>query len=197
MRWGTLGRDALAMSRGRGKRWFGAFPTSPRPSPPQRGREAVYLQRISHDRPFSPRPYARPAGDPPRRAARHSGRRGRSRQFRKLSKEFSDLSPIVEGVEKLRATQDEMINLAQMIADNSDPELKSMAEEEFLALKDRIPVLEREVQVMLLPRTRRTRRTPSWKCAPGPAAMRLRSSPPICSRCISATPRCMAGASRS
>ena len=72
--------------------------------------------------------------------------------FAKLSKEFSDLSPIVEGVDRLRAAQDEMINLAQMVADNSDPEMRQLAEEEFLALKERIPVLEREVQIMLLPK---------------------------------------------
>jgi peptide chain release factor 1 len=72
--------------------------------------------------------------------------------FAKLSKEFSDLSPIVEGVDKLRAAQDEMVNLAQMVADNSDPELRALAEDEFLALKSRIPVLEREVQLMLLPK---------------------------------------------
>jgi peptide chain release factor 1 len=72
--------------------------------------------------------------------------------FAKLSKEFSDLSPIVEGVERLRAAQDEMVNLAQMVADNSDPELKALAEEEFLALKEHIPKLERAVQIMLLPK---------------------------------------------
>ena len=72
--------------------------------------------------------------------------------FAKLSKEFSDLSPIVEGVERLRAAQDEMINLAQMVTDNSDPEMRQLAEEEFLALKVRVPVLEREVQIMLLPK---------------------------------------------
>ena len=72
--------------------------------------------------------------------------------FARLSKEFSDLTPIVEGVEKLRAAQDEMGNLAQMVADNSDPEMKQLAEEEFLALKERVPVLEREVQIMLLPK---------------------------------------------
>ncbi|MEA2756859.1 MAG: peptide chain release factor 1 [Aliidongia sp.] len=72
--------------------------------------------------------------------------------FAKLSKEFSDLSPIVEGVDALRAAQDEMVNLAQMVADNSDPEMKALAEEEFLALKERIPALERAVQLMLLPK---------------------------------------------
>jgi peptide chain release factor 1 len=72
--------------------------------------------------------------------------------FAKLSKEFSDLSPIVEGVATLRAAQDEMGDLAQMVADSSDPEMKSLAEQEFLALKERIPALEREIQLLLLPK---------------------------------------------
>jgi peptide chain release factor 1 len=72
--------------------------------------------------------------------------------FAKLSKEFSDLEPIVAAIGELNAARDEIANLAQMVADNSDPELKAMAEEEFLALKDRIPMLERQVQVMLLPK---------------------------------------------
>ena len=72
--------------------------------------------------------------------------------FAKLSKEFSDLEPIVGAIGELNAARDEISNLAQMITDNSDAELKAMAEEEFLSLKDRIPVLERQVQVMLLPK---------------------------------------------
>ena len=72
--------------------------------------------------------------------------------FAKLSKEFSELEPIVGAIGELNAARDEIANLAQMVADNSDPELKAMAEEEFLALKERIPTLERQVQVMLLPK---------------------------------------------
>ena len=75
-----------------------------------------------------------------------------SADIAKFSKEFSDLEPIVGAIGELNAARDEISNLAQMITDNSDAELKAMAEEEFLALKDRIPVLERQVQVMLLPK---------------------------------------------
>jgi peptide chain release factor 1 len=71
--------------------------------------------------------------------------------FAKLSKEFSELTPIVDAVGALRAAQAEMQTLAPMLAD-SDPEMRSLAESEFLALKERIPVLERTVQIMLLPK---------------------------------------------
>ncbi|HWK47118.1 MAG TPA: peptide chain release factor 1 [Stellaceae bacterium] len=72
--------------------------------------------------------------------------------YAKLSKEFSDLTPIVEAIAGLRAAQAEMINLAGMVADNTDPELRALAEDEFVALKEQIPVLERQVQIMLLPK---------------------------------------------
>jgi len=72
--------------------------------------------------------------------------------FAKLSKEFSDLSPIVEAIGILRAAQADMQNLAPMLADGSDPEMKALIEEEFLSLKERIPKLERDVQILLLPK---------------------------------------------
>jgi len=72
--------------------------------------------------------------------------------YAKLSKEFSDLTPIVEAIGELRAAQAEMINLAGMVADNTDPELRAMAEDEFVALKEKLPALERHVQIMLLPK---------------------------------------------
>ncbi len=75
-----------------------------------------------------------------------------SGNFSKLSKEYSDLTPIVEAIEALDAAQRDMADLAALVADNSDPEMKALAEDEFLALKGRIPVLERQIQVLLLPK---------------------------------------------
>ena len=42
-----------------------------------------------------------------------------------------------------------------------------------------------------------TRRAPSSRCAPAPAATRRRCSPPICSACTTAMPTCIAGRPRS
>ncbi len=75
-----------------------------------------------------------------------------SGSFAKLSKEFSELTPIVEAVGSLRDAQAEMQDLAPMLTDAGDAELRSMAEEEFLRLKEAIPALERAVQILLLPK---------------------------------------------
>lgn len=69
--------------------------------------------------------------------------------FAKLSKELSDLEPIVESVQALKKARSDMAEAEALMA---DPEMKDMAAEEFYALKDRLPELERQVQLMLLPK---------------------------------------------
>jgi peptide chain release factor 1 len=60
---------------------------------------------------------------------------------------------VVAGVSALRQLQSEMADAAQIMTDpGADPEMKAMAEEEFYALKERLPILEREVQISLLPK---------------------------------------------
>ncbi len=60
---------------------------------------------------------------------------------------------MVDSIKALRQAQEEMQNLAAMVADSGgDAELKAMAEDEFQALKERIPDLERAVQIQLLPK---------------------------------------------
>jgi len=73
--------------------------------------------------------------------------------FVKMSKELSELEPVVAQVTALRQLQGDMGDIAQMMTDpDADPEMKALAEEEFYALKERLPVLEREVQISLLPK---------------------------------------------
>ncbi len=76
-----------------------------------------------------------------------------SAKFTQASKEYAELGPLVEKVRELRAAQKEAQDLAAMLADPAtDAEMKALAEEEFRAAKERVPQLERSVQLMLLPR---------------------------------------------
>src|SRR5690606_34515861 len=68
------------------------------------------------------------------------------------SKELSDLEPLSREIEAVRAARAELADLEQLMATEGDPELRSLAEAEYYALKARLPELERRVQVMLLPR---------------------------------------------
>ncbi|WP_376089975.1 peptide chain release factor 1 [Roseomonas sp. CCTCC AB2023176] len=70
-------------------------------------------------------------------------------RFGTLSKELSDLEPIVAKVGELRAAERARDEAEALLA---DPEMRELAEPEFLSQKDRVPVLVREIRIMLLPR---------------------------------------------
>ncbi|CAO5674903.1 MAG: Peptide chain release factor RF1 [Holosporales bacterium] len=73
--------------------------------------------------------------------------------FAKLSKEYSDLTEIAESVELLKAKQKECDEAKMMLTDSSlDAELKSMAEAEYLTLKEELPLLEEKIMILLLPK---------------------------------------------
>ncbi len=73
-------------------------------------------------------------------------------EFARLSKEYSDLVPVVARITEWRTMRDQLDAVIAMMADNSDPEMKSLAEEEFHDLKARLTTLDREVKVALLPK---------------------------------------------
>jgi peptide chain release factor 1 len=72
--------------------------------------------------------------------------------FAKLSKEYSELGPIVEGIENLRRAESELAAAAEMAEAADDAEMKAMAEEEVQALRERLPDLEMQVKLSLLPK---------------------------------------------
>lgn len=69
--------------------------------------------------------------------------------FSKLSKEYAELSPVVEAIDALENAQEEKKGLQELLA---DPEMKAMATEELYALEEKIPALEKLVRVALLPK---------------------------------------------
>ncbi len=72
-------------------------------------------------------------------------------KFRNLSREFSDLEPIVlEFKRYLGATAD--FSLAQEMLKDSDPDMREMAEEEYKSLRDQLETLELSLQKLLLPK---------------------------------------------
>ena len=76
-----------------------------------------------------------------------------ARQFGQLSKEYSDMGPVVQAIEALKKTQKELEDLEAIMADKaSDKEMREMAEAELHELKAGLPALERQVQLMLLPK---------------------------------------------
>src|ERR1700722_16597904 len=72
--------------------------------------------------------------------------------FTKLSKEYSELSPIVDVIGALRQAQSEMAAATEMAGAGDDPEMKAMAEEELQTLRERLPQLEMRVKMSLVPK---------------------------------------------
>jgi len=70
----------------------------------------------------------------------------------KLSKEYSELTPIVDGIDALRRARDELASLAEIAQSGEDAELRALAEDELLELRERLPRLERQVTLALLPK---------------------------------------------
>ena len=73
-------------------------------------------------------------------------------EFAKLSKEFSELSPIVEGIDTLRRARDELLSITELVKSGEDAELQQLAEEELRSLRERLPGLEQRVKLALLPK---------------------------------------------
>jgi peptide chain release factor 1 len=73
----------------------------------------------------------------------------RGGEFAKMSKEYSDLTPIVETALALKAATQELKDAEIML---KDPEMKAMAEEEIGSLKILVPKLTEDLQIALLPK---------------------------------------------
>ena len=70
-------------------------------------------------------------------------------EFRKLSREHSDLSELVNAYRRWRQVTDEIGENREMLA---DPEMREMAEEELKGLEEERVKLEAEIQLLLLPK---------------------------------------------
>lgn len=71
----------------------------------------------------------------------------------RLSKEYSELKPVIAAIKTLRAAESEAGDLAEMIADqDTDGDMRALAEEEFQALKEKIPKLDGKLKILLLPK---------------------------------------------
>jgi peptide chain release factor 1 len=85
--------------------------------------------------------------------AMEAGGAGNPQAFVKMSKEYAELSPVVETVTALRKAEAEKKELEALMRDASaDAEMRELAEQEYKALRARLPEMEQRLKVMLLPK---------------------------------------------
>jgi len=74
-------------------------------------------------------------------------------EFAKLSKEYSDLTPVAEKILEWRHEGEEKKNLEEMLADPTlEKDLKDMAQEDLYRIHEKLPLLLKEIQILLLPK---------------------------------------------
>ena len=73
--------------------------------------------------------------------------------FAKLAKEYAELGPIVAKAKEVLGMRTEVTQLTAMSSDMSaDAELRAMAGDELVELKRRLPEVERELSILMLPK---------------------------------------------
>jgi len=74
-------------------------------------------------------------------------------RFVALSREFSELDPIVEVIRDLRGAQDELAQTTELLAaPDTDPEMTELARAEQAELREQIEALQADLQIKLLPK---------------------------------------------
>jgi len=70
-------------------------------------------------------------------------------EWREFMKEHSEIEPIVEKYREYKKTKQSMEEAKEML---NDPELKELAEMEILEAKEKLPKLEEEIKILLIPK---------------------------------------------
>ncbi|HWJ87477.1 MAG TPA: peptide chain release factor 1 [Pelagibacterium sp.] len=72
-------------------------------------------------------------------------------EYVRLSKEYSELSPMVEKVRAFRVAQSDLAG-AEELARSGDKDMAELAQEEITELKEQIEALTQDIRILLLPR---------------------------------------------
>lgn len=72
-------------------------------------------------------------------------------EWRKLMKEYSDMTPIIECYNEYKSLQEAIDEGLEMLNDKLDDDFRELVKEEFNANKERFEELKREITILLLP----------------------------------------------
>lgn len=73
-------------------------------------------------------------------------------RFRKLMKEQSDLTPIVESYREYKKCRQDITDSLAMLEEENDEEMREMLKEELSGARKRVEELEQELKILLLPK---------------------------------------------
>lgn len=72
-----------------------------------------------------------------------------AKRFAELSKEYSQLEPVTQAFHQYQVTQEELTALQALL---DDPEMKGLVQEESNALKIKLEVIDKDLELLLLPK---------------------------------------------
>ena len=72
-----------------------------------------------------------------------------NKEWQKMMKEHSDLAPVVEKYREYKKLEQSIKDNEEML---SDPELKELAQEEIKMAKEKLPQIEEEIKILLIPK---------------------------------------------
>lgn len=72
-------------------------------------------------------------------------------EYARLAKEYADITPLANKIREYLGVLRSIEDTEEMLQGESDPEMKDLAREEIDGLRSRVPDLEDEVKVMMLP----------------------------------------------
>ena len=77
---------------------------------------------------------------------------GGAGKMQKLLKEQAELQPVAETYQKWKGNRQTIAESTEMLEEEEDPEMRELLKEELREAKDREPGLEKQLQILLLPR---------------------------------------------
>ena len=75
-----------------------------------------------------------------------------NKQYTKLAKEYSNLQPIADAYDEYVKVNKDLVESEEMLKLESDPEMRSMINENILECKNRLNQLDEEIKILLLPK---------------------------------------------
>lgn len=73
-------------------------------------------------------------------------------RYRELAKEYANLEPIAKCFQQFTANAENITNTQTLLAEEKDPELKTLAQDELTTLQAKQQELEKELQLLLVPK---------------------------------------------
>lgn len=113
-------------------------------------------------------------------------------RFRALGKEYAQLEPVVQCFRQYQSVLDDQ-EYAQSLLQDGDPDVRAMARDELEEFKDRQEQLEKDLQILLLPKDPNDDKNTYLEIRAAPAAPKPPCSPPTCTACTCAMPSGAAG----